>query len=527
MKKIISVILAIVILSSLCVTGAAANTTNGEWISVPFTSDLSSQAQNKIMIKWNWNDFTANASTSGENIDLAIAGLVLSNQAEMAKEDVENVLKTLGFTDMLSDYYASGTEHINDISNPARTFAHHEIEVNGVKKHIICAVFRGTTSAVDAQTDIKSIKDGFKGAGENCVESLKQYQNSLNGVTKENTILFITGHSLGASTASVVSLLAGDVADKSATHTYTIATPNYDTMGLKTEDYKNMHLYTNLDDPVPKVPVNYNKIGDEKFYRYGTLTLDEKVRFDRVYKFLRNKTYDEDGGINSTDVLGMIRDHMGFTYLSFILSEMTDEQIDSYIAPFEITSYKPSLSSAKQFGAYGIKASVNIYSLSKNPNYQFSIKKDGKWSSTSSGANTVTFKNLKKEKTYSVKVRVSKKINGKTYYSKWSAEKKVKINVRPADIKSYKPALKYAKKSGKNNIKVKAAKCKVCNKPTYQFAIKKNGKWKKSKSSSVTKTFKKLKKGKFYRVKVRVMKKINSKAYYSKWSKSKIVLIKK
>lgn len=526
MKRLTALILALVMLSSMWITyGAEDISSDTKWIEVPFTSTMSAEAENKLMIKWDWNDFLKNASTSGENSDLAIAGLVFSNQAEMSKEDVESVLKTVGFTDILSDYYASGTEHENSLSNPARTFAHREMDVNGVEKHIICAVFRGTTSLIDAMTDIKASKDGFKGAGENCVNSLKKYQESINGATKDNTILFITGHSLGASTASEVSLLAGDIADKSATHTYTIATPNYDTMGLKTEDYQNMYLYTNMDDIVPMVPANFTKVGNEKLYEYSSLSLDAKNKFDRVYKYLRNKTYDEDGNPQTTDLLGSLRDHMGFTYLSFILSEKSSAEIDNYIAQFELPKYKAKLNIAKQLGKYGIKAESEIYSGCQSPSYEFSIMKNGNWTSSASGANVVSFKKLSKGKTYSVKVRAAKTINGKTYYSQWSSEKKVKIDVTPSEIKSYKPFIKSTTKSG-TKLKVKAVKCKICDKPTYQFAIKKNGKWKSSKTASTSKSFKKLSKRTTYKVRVRVVKKLGGKTYKSKWSREKRVRIR-
>lgn len=47
------------------------------------------------------------------------------------------------------------------------------------------------------------------------------------------------------------------------------------------------------------------------------------------------KTYSEDGDINSTDLIGRLRNHMGFTYMSFILSEKSDSEIDKYIASYE------------------------------------------------------------------------------------------------------------------------------------------------------------------------------------------------
>ncbi|MGN0477103.1 MAG: dockerin type I domain-containing protein [Ruminococcus sp.] len=336
MKKILALVITLVIFSTLSVPcKAVGDTTKSQWIPVSFSSSISTDTQNKMMIKWDWNDLLTDATTSGENSDLAIAGLVMSNQAEFSKDDVEEVLNTMGFEDISSQYYSTDTKDTSYISNPARTFAHREIDVNGEKKHIICAVIRGTRSVVDAITDIKSVRDGFLDAGENCLESLKEYQGSLKGATKENTILFITGHSLGASTACVLSCLADEVAYKSATHTYAIATPNYDTMELESKDCQNIHMYTNLDDIVPKVPLYFKKVGVEKSYSYDTLSSEERAGFDRVYKYFRGKTYTEDGDISSTDLIGQLRDHMGFTYMSFMLSEKSDSEIDNYIASYE------------------------------------------------------------------------------------------------------------------------------------------------------------------------------------------------
>ncbi|MGN0488491.1 MAG: dockerin type I domain-containing protein [Ruminococcus sp.] len=336
MKKILALVITLVIFSTLYVPCTAAeDTAESQWIPVSFSSSISTDTQNKMMIKWDWNDLLTDAAASGENLDLAIAGLVMSNQAEFSKEDVEEVLNTIGFSDVSSQYYSTDTKDTSFISNPARTFAHREIDVNGEKKHIICAVIRGTRSVVDAFTDIKSVRDGFLDAGKNCLESLKKYQSSLEGATKENTILFITGHSLGASAACVLSCLSDEVAYKSATHTYAIATPNYDTMNHESKDYQNIHMYTNLEDIVPKVPLGFKKVGVEKSYSYDTLSSDERAGFDRVYKYFRGKTYTEDGDISSTDLIGQLRDHMGFTYMSFMLSEKSDSEIDNYIGAYE------------------------------------------------------------------------------------------------------------------------------------------------------------------------------------------------
>ncbi|MBR2529207.1 MAG: hypothetical protein IKE58_12155 [Blautia sp.] len=49
--------------------------------------------------------------------------------------------------------------------------------------------------------------------------------------TGENTILFITGHSLGAATANVVGRLSRKFAKDEAVFVYSFASPNYETEG--------------------------------------------------------------------------------------------------------------------------------------------------------------------------------------------------------------------------------------------------------------------------------------------------------
>lgn len=70
-------------------------------------------------------------------------------------------------------------------------------------------------------------------------------------------------------------------------------------------------------------------------HSYDTLSSEERAGFDRVYKYFRGKTYTEDGDKNSNDLVGQLRDHMGFTYMSFMLSEKSDSEIDNYIATYE------------------------------------------------------------------------------------------------------------------------------------------------------------------------------------------------
>ena len=153
---------------------------------------------NPMRIAWDWNDLFEDATTAGENLNLTIAGLVLSNNVEFAAREGEAVLRQLGFDGIRSEHYLLSTETKNKISKPARTFGHKKIERQGKEYHVFCAVFKGTTTLPDTITDIKSILDGFYMGGLSCAESLKEYMDSFEGAEKDNSILFITGHSSGS-----------------------------------------------------------------------------------------------------------------------------------------------------------------------------------------------------------------------------------------------------------------------------------------------------------------------------------------
>ena len=318
-------------------TVAEAHAPGVSWIDVDFTKTM--------RIAWNWDDLLQEATAPEANLNLAIAGLVLSNEVELAARKGEAVLRQLGFGEIRSEYYRLSTETRNEISNPARTFGHKLLEKDGKQYHAICAVFKGTTTLPDAITDIKSVIDGFYDGGANCADSLRKYINSFEGASKDNTILFITGHSLGAATANVVGRLSREFAYDESNFVYSFASPNYETDGEWNDgkEYPNFHYYTNIDDVVPTVPPRipphfFSKIGKEHLFNRGALEQNQRMRFARAYRYFRDMTFEED-----KDLLGLrkkkkenagyetLKNHLCHTYMSFILSELSDEEISNYL----------------------------------------------------------------------------------------------------------------------------------------------------------------------------------------------------
>ncbi len=308
-----------------------------QWLDVAFLGGM--------RIAWNWNDLLQDATTAGENLNLAMAGLVLSNDVEFSAHRGETVLRQLGFDEIKSEYYLLSMQARNKIGDPARSFGHKLLEKNGKTYHIFCAVFKGTTTLPDAITDVEAVLDGFFEGGRNCTDSLKNYIDSFEGAEKDNSILFITGHSLGAATANVVGRISRAFVRDEACFVYTFASPNYETNGEWNDGkaYPNFHYYTNADDIVPLVPLRlppryFSKIGKETLFRYDTMEQNQKARFLRAYQYFRHIPFEEDTdllglGIKETESLGFkaLKNHLCHTYMSFILSRLTDKEMDLHL----------------------------------------------------------------------------------------------------------------------------------------------------------------------------------------------------
>ena len=121
------------------------------WISVDFTKAM--------RIAWNWDDLLQDATASEANLNLVMAGLVLSNEVELAARKGEAVLRQLGFDKIQSDYYRLSTETRNEISNPARTFGYNFLNYQ-MKKQTNIFVVKISDKAPDQITDKEKVTGG-------------------------------------------------------------------------------------------------------------------------------------------------------------------------------------------------------------------------------------------------------------------------------------------------------------------------------------------------------------------------------
>ena len=302
-----------------------------------------------ISTVWNWSDLDYAHSNDDPNLNLTVMALILATNIECTIGDnawslVESNLSQLGFENIVHYYF----EEEEDISCAARVFARSKKPVHG--KYVVAAVYRGTSSYADVLSDVKSqLVDGFYEAGMEASNKLREYIHSQN-LTKENTTLFIVGHSYGAANASLVGIMSTDLAERDSIFCYPIAAPNYDRYG-QTGDGMKMFTFINTEDIVPQVPVGptLDKTGVE--ISYDRLDIqknhpEQYQRFLRVYKYFRHRDYDKDFDFMSKEFTltgtaespedtrvdeDAFRVHMTYTYIALILSVLPDDVIDSYI----------------------------------------------------------------------------------------------------------------------------------------------------------------------------------------------------
>ncbi len=297
-----------------------------------------------ITTTWEWSALDHAKTDEQPDLNMTVTSLVLSSNIEntFGKHNwdvVEGSLTKLGFINIEHLYF----EHSAKINYPAMVFAMSDRPVNG--KYPVAAIFRGTTSFYDYISDIESERNGFHKAGENAVRELARYLE-LHGLTKDNTTLFLTGHSYGAAIASLVAIMSEDLAERDSVFCYTFASPNYFRNGLSGDGMK-MFTFVSDEDLVPGVPIGHNQDKTGHMIRLSRTDLESHApqnykRFLRLYLHFRDKNFDKDSEtpsrfhfLNPEGLIpskeSVLRNHMPSTYMALILSEYSDEIADSFI----------------------------------------------------------------------------------------------------------------------------------------------------------------------------------------------------
>lgn len=220
-----------------------------------------------IDLNWGWELFDKDASEYSH--DLAMAGCILSQAAEMGENEAEARLNALGFENASSIYYKGNEDNMN---MPGTTFASAKITLNGEDKILVAIVSRGSADTGDWLTNFYSVFNGFYGAADNVRNNFKSYYETLSefygfNVNANNTVLYITGHSLaGAVAGQLAQMTQGMFAQRNNIFTYTFASPNYETFKYDRESFTNVHNIINTQDAVPNLPWGYKRYGHDWYY---------------------------------------------------------------------------------------------------------------------------------------------------------------------------------------------------------------------------------------------------------------------
>ena len=347
-------------------------------ITRPFMSTWDGSRQAQITLKWSVEDLDYTASNDKPNRYLTTTALTLATNIETTHPGanqwdlVYDSLDKLGFTEKKYHAYFDGdTEKPQQVNYPAMVFATHKQKVKG--KNVVVAVFRGSSSFQDFITDALSQIDkyvhpdkapseetigGFYRVGVNATAELEAYLKA-NGYTKDNTVVFITGHSLGAATASLVGLrTAATLVNPDSVFCYPFATPNY-FKGLEPSltsarmTGKNMKMFSfdNEEDIVPDVPLglSYYKTLNRVNFDREWIEANEPARyalFNELYTYFRGRSYEADNSnfmppeysfkfFSDHDIQVdsiMVRNHMPYTYMALVLSELPAAEARAYIA---------------------------------------------------------------------------------------------------------------------------------------------------------------------------------------------------
>lgn len=247
---------------------------------------LDYNAGKMLDLNWGWALFDRDATAvkrSSYDEDLAKAAAYLCEGTYHSKEDAEWRMKSLGFSNPHSEYYDAALE----ANTSPITVASDVVAIDGESYLVVAVAVRGTqlSDIGDVVTDVRSgvfNVDGFAEAGEADMSVVRDYCIARQGESRidaGHTILFVTGHSLGAAVAGqIAGNLEGEVAQRNRIFAYTFASPYYETHGKETGAFTNIHNLINTEDAVPKYPIGGQRYGiDHRFKGDGVDLLDQHM----------------------------------------------------------------------------------------------------------------------------------------------------------------------------------------------------------------------------------------------------------
>lgn len=273
-----------------------------------------------IEVNWGWKLFQEDATQRNNWQDLAVTGLCLSRAVEISENDGKDLLRKLGFEQTDSQNYNFGEW------NPAVVFGHKTITLySGKKQHIFVLVIRGTSDGGDVGVDasilinqasvfVNNINTQFEAFIE------KKCGLSFKDVVKDNSKIYVTGHSLGGAIANIITAQKlNEKYSASNVFTYTFGCPTV----LTSKDganngTKNILNIINREDMVTTIPFSPNwpvygcRYGEDKVFHRDWYT---SVGFYDRFLELTEKNYSYDPlGIGGTNA------HATDVYMAYLLT---------------------------------------------------------------------------------------------------------------------------------------------------------------------------------------------------------------
>ena len=261
---------------------------------------------------WGWSLFEQDPAQYDHRI--AKASLLLSNVVYDNEEKIRRQFKDLGFSDTDTKLKLYNFTE-NTYLAPANAISSQTYTVDGNEKTIISVVVRGTQNGADFRTDV--IDGGlseFSVSASFVYKCLEDYCNENNIILNdENTILFITGHSLGGAVAGRLEVELKLDHINAKMYVYTIAAASFAAPLELIGDHSCVHNIINTGDFVPKIPPWQLHLGNLYWYDPG----DEKFTVSKIDMYGKDEGYVNDGEIKD-----FMFEHRTATYLYCMLTEL-------------------------------------------------------------------------------------------------------------------------------------------------------------------------------------------------------------
>lgn len=297
--------------------------------------------------KWSLRLFDEDNCTY--NRDLAIAAICMSQEIYRSQSsyNILNRLEDLGFSKIGYTENLFSEEDWAKYGSPPIAFGATTYQSeDGTKKTVVSLTIQGTSDVATAITDIvDGGLQGFRKVGEIALVELKDFalMHSID-LTSEDTIFFITGHSLGGATAGRLAIELKNEGYNNKTFVYTFASAKYSTecngVTYSEKDFPYVLNMVNVGDFVPTVAPWGTRVGRD--FEFNSLFyIDEQSKiinkdknqilydFYSLEKLRQNKWNPIDMSLISLERLGHYH-HLYTSYLPYILSgQKSNSQIDA------------------------------------------------------------------------------------------------------------------------------------------------------------------------------------------------------